>query len=104
LPGFQITDVTVNAASGAADAKSINAKAQQGMTLSVLAQPLAGAPGRTDEYNVNVSFAKSGDRAVSDCTLRVHAPLVAPTVAPTATNTPAATPSPTVRPAVVQPT
>jgi hypothetical protein len=104
IPGFQITDLNVKAVSAAGDPKSINAKAQQGLTMSLLAQPIAGAPGRTDEYVVNVTFAKSGDKAVSDCSVRVHAPLVAPTVAPTATSVPTLTPSPTVRAAVVQPT
>ena len=103
IPGFQITDVSVRAASATADPKSINAKAQQGLTMSLLAQPLAGAPGRTDEYRVNVTFAKSGNKAVSECALRVHAPLVAPAVAPTATSAPTLTPIPTARPAPVQP-
>jgi hypothetical protein len=97
IPGFQIADASVTAVSPAADAKSVSAKAQQSLTMALLAQPLAGTPGRVDEYKVNVTFTKLLERAVSECTVRVHAPLVTPTVAAAATAS--VSPSPPPRPA-----
>jgi len=95
IPGYQITDATVRAVSPSADVASVNATAQQGLTLGLQALPVPGVAGRTDEYRVRVTFAKGNDKAVSDCTLQVHAPLVSPTVPGVV----AATPAPTVRPA-----
>jgi hypothetical protein len=105
LPGYQVASATVQAVSPGAMPSAVDARPQQGLTVLFEAQLVPSAPGRVDEYKLDVTFRRQNEQTVSECTVLVTAPAVLPTQPPpppppTATPLPPATPTPLV----IQPT
>jgi hypothetical protein len=109
LPGFQISNVGVLPKSEGAAARAVEAKASGALTLEVRALPFGGTAGRTDEYILDVTFAKPGEQEIHpECIVLIRAP--APTAGPASPTalasspTPTATPRPAAPPAGAAPT
>jgi DNA-directed RNA polymerase specialized sigma24 family protein len=99
LAGYSFSSVNLEALTAGATVRALTVQEGDGLSLSIEALAVS-APGATDEYQVEVTFEKTGsDSVVSDCAVNVvsNEPTLTPTPAP-ATETPepgaAATPLP----------
>jgi hypothetical protein len=111
LSGYQVSGVSVEGVSPNAVPRSVEARAQEGLSVLFEALPATGPAGRTDEYRLLVTFSRGEETTVSECRVLVKAPGTlaspSPTVATSPTATPTRTPPPAVQatsPPVIQPT
>lgn len=97
LPNYEVSAVAVQPISPTARTSSVEATAQQGLSVlfeAFTVPPVPNQPAnQVDEYRLVVTFSRDQERTSSECTVLVSAGAMVPT------NTPAATPVPTEPPA-----